>query len=95
MPALGLYARCLAGSNTAIHMLWIWQDLRLRTFYGGVFQGSVIGPLLFVLYINNILDLFDGDEVSKLYADDMKLYYTIDSDADRSRLQSRLNSHSE
>jgi len=40
----------------------------------GVIQGSCLGPILFVLYINDIESVFDQCCVSKLYADDLKLY---------------------
>jgi len=38
-------------------------------------QGSVLGPLLFLLYISDVADLFtDGScKLIKLYADDVKL----------------------
>jgi len=44
-------------------------------FTSGVPQGSVLGPTLFLLFINDICDIFDGLHIKcKLYADDIKLY---------------------
>ena len=40
----------------------------------GVPQGSVLGPLLFNLFVNDISDNFDNDCTVKLFADDIKLY---------------------
>jgi len=37
----------------------------------GVPHPSVLGPILFLLYVNDIVDIFS---VCKLYADDVKLY---------------------
>jgi len=51
----------------------------------GVPQGSVIGPTLFLLFVNEVIDVFDNLAVSfKLYADDIKLYscYNITSSCD-------------
>ena len=37
-------------------------------------QGTVLAPLFFLLFINDIVDLLDSDSVCKLFADDVKLY---------------------
>jgi ribonucleases P/MRP protein subunit RPP40 len=58
----------------------------------GVVQGSVIGPLLFVLFINDITHLFDNNKCTcKLFADDMKLYTVLHTNEDYSYLQEKLN----
>jgi len=43
----------------------------------GVIQGSCIGPILFILFINDIVQIFNGGVACKLYADDLKLYSSI------------------
>ena len=57
----------------------------------GVPQGSVLGPILFILFIDDIAAICSGVITHKLYADDLKLYSTINSDCDRDLLQSALD----
>jgi hypothetical protein len=48
-------------------------------------QGSVLGPLLFLLYINDMPDIVEN--ICKLFADDSKLIGVIKSAEDLKKLQ--------
>lgn len=53
----------------------------------GVPQGSLLGPLLFVMFISDITCQF---VYALLYADDMTLYSSVDSEEDYLKLQKNL-----
>ena len=57
----------------------------------GVTQGSQIGPLLFILDINDLTNHVDSCEIS-LYADDSKLFREISSVTDCQLVQKNLDS---
>ena len=59
----------------------------------GVPQGSVLGPLLFLLYVNDIPDLVQSN--LKMFADDIKIYRAIYSISDSLLLQQDLDRLSE
>ena len=55
----------------------------------GVPQGTVLGPLLFLIYIN---DIVEGLQCNiRLFADDAILYTTVANDQDSTKLQQDLN----
>ena len=65
---------------------------RSKPVVSGVPQGSVLGPLLFLIYINDVtnIELSPGTLLS-LYADDMLLYKQINSLNDYTDLQTDIN----
>ena len=55
----------------------------------GIPQGSVLGPILFVIFINDMPSVVNS--YIELFADDSKVFHTIQSDEDRLSLQEDLN----
>ena len=57
----------------------------------GIVQGICIGPILFAIYVNDVVDCFDKEVVCSLYVDDIKLYTYIRSLSDCCRLRIEID----
>ena len=98
----------LASSNLPLPLLnWLHSYLLNRTqcvvvngsssssllVSSGVTQGSILAPLLFLIYVNGLTDLpFSPLTRLILYADDIFIFKPISSSADMSSFQSDLDS---
>jgi ribonucleases P/MRP protein subunit RPP40 len=67
------------------HCYSVWEPV-----ISGIPQGSVLGPVLFILFIDDIGIVCQGIITHKLFADDLKLYSTINTEHDVRSLQSAL-----
>jgi ribonuclease P/MRP protein subunit RPP40 len=87
-------------------MLWCWVEDFLRNrrqkvtvngassdwlkVHSGIPQGSVLGPLLFVLYINDMPDVLEN--MAMMFADDSKVYAEVANLEDQQKLQRDVDS---
>ena len=65
------------------------EVLNWKSVLSGVPQGSVLGPLLFLIYING-LDYNITSNVLK-FADDTKVFRKVNTDGDKQHLQNYLD----
>ncbi|MDW0252237.1 MAG: reverse transcriptase family protein, partial [Nitrososphaeraceae archaeon] len=70
----------------------IGSALSSSTLVGsGVPQGSVLGPLLFLIFINDMCEVVCDGVDMRLFADDAKLFHTISNLSSSATLQSNLD----
>ena len=62
--------------------------------FSGVPQGSVLDPLLFIIYNDDLTNALSNNSMS-LYADDLLLYRTIQSPSDYQTLQAEIDALSD
>ena len=62
-----------------------------RMWQVGVPQGSVLAPVLFVLYINDLSDVVDAGSNIYMFADDTELYMEIKDRSDEDILQNDID----
>ena len=62
-----------------------------KPVHSGVPQGSVLGPLLFLLFINDIADDINTETRISQYADETKLWRAMNSESDCEILQSDID----
>ena len=65
-----------------------WTDVS-----SGIPQGSVLGPTLFIIYINDLPDVVNN--ICKLFADDTKLYAVVNNLEAQESLQSDIDNLTE
>ena len=68
-----------------------WELSTIRPVSSGVPQGSVLGPTLFLVHINDLLDNISSPCL--LYADDIKIWRVLNDKQDPDLLQDDLDRH--
>ena len=101
VPHRRLADKCIDGQVLDWINAWLkdrWQRVVLngsmsswRRVFSGVPQGSVLGPTLFLVYINDIDDAIDTtSSVIKKFADDTKVVRVVETEEDRDAFQAGI-----
>ncbi len=97
-------SKCASYGLSGFLLNWIEAFLSDRTFRvkvsntfsewapvsSGVPQGTILGPTLFLIYINDVITVCGGTVCCKMYADDLKLYSEIRDANDTIAVQTTL-----
>ena len=74
------FKECVASHGRSQRVIIRGQSSDWGLLKAGVPQGSVLGPLLFLVYINDLVSVVNCD--IKLFADDTTLFITVDNPVD-------------
>ena len=88
-PLLGWIRSFLTGRKQRVR---VGEDSSKWTqVTSGIPQGSVLGPTLFVLYINDLPDSIQNNSTAVMFADDTKLFARTDTSKDKEKIQEDLD----
>ena len=87
-PLMEFFRSFLIGRSNCVRIKRVYSPY--EPVLSGIPQGTILGPALFILYINSIAEIPTSSTI-QLYADDAKLYRGISSDEDAEQMQNDLS----
>ena len=76
-------------TDTRQHVVVDGEVSNWKSVLSEVPQGSVLGPLLFLIYINDLDDTITSNALK--FADDTKVFRKVNTDSDKQHLQNDLD----